>query len=100
MGNTGALLVIVLCISQPGIYLKILGGFFYIAPRVEKEDKQNEAVLLPISFPYIDNRKLSNLDFCRLSNILQIGLGIMIGVVRCCYLWDNLRSYCNTICCG
>ena len=100
MGNTGVLLVILLCNSQPGIYLKILGGFFYIAPRVEKEDKQNEAVLLLISFPYIDNRKLSNLDFCRLSNILQTGLGIMIGVVRCCYLWDNLRSYCNTICCG
>ena len=71
MGDTGALFLILLCISQPGIYLKILGGFFYIAPRVEKEDKQNEAVLLSISFPYIDNRKLSNLDFCRLSNTLK-----------------------------
>ena len=100
MGDTGALSLILLCISQPGIYLKILAGFFYIAPRVEKEDKWNEAVLLLISFPYIDNRKLSNLDFCRLSNTSQTGLRIMIVVVLCCYLWDNLRSYRNTLCCG
>lgn len=81
-----------LCILQPGIYLKILAGFFCTAARVEKEDKWNEAVLLPISFPYIDNRKLSNLNFCRLSNTSQTGLRIIVIDGLLCCLWNNGRS--------